>query len=118
MIDNDMPIGTVITFIGYILPFSLIYTIPWGFLTAVLLVFGRLSADNELISFRMTGMSLIRICRSVFILALLLTGLTLWINTTIFPRAKSKIEQAKYDMVVEDPLTLFVADKEIMDFLN
>ena len=116
MIDNDMPIGTVITFIGYILPFSLIYTIPWGFLTAVLLVFGRLSADNELISFRMTGMSLTRICRSVFMLALMLTGLTLWINTTIFPRAKSKIEQAKYEMVVEDPLTLFVADKEIMDF--
>ena len=116
MVEKNMPLGTVVTFIGYILPFSLIYTIPWGFLTAVLLVFGRLSADNELISFRMAGMSLTRICRSVFALALVLTCLTLWINTTIFPRAKSKIEEAKYDMVVEDPLSLFVADKEIMDF--
>ena len=116
MVEKNMPLGTVVTFIGYILPFSLIYTIPWGFLTAVLLVFGRLSADNELISFRMAGMSLTRICRSVFALALVLTCLTLWINTTIFPRAKGKIEEAKYDMVVEDPLSLFVADKEIMDF--
>ncbi len=116
MVEKDMPLGTVVTFIGYILPFSLIYTIPWGFLTAVLLVFGRLSADNELVSLRMTGMSLARICRSVFVLAILLTGLTLWINTTIFPRAKSQIEEAKYEMVVEDPLSLFVADKEIMDF--
>jgi lipopolysaccharide export LptBFGC system permease protein LptF len=116
MVEKDMPLGTVVTFIGYILPFSLIYTIPWGFLTAVLLVFGRLSADNELVSLRMTGMSLARICRSVFVLAILLTALTLWINTTIFPRAKSKIEEAKYEMVVEDPLSLFVADKEIMDF--
>ncbi len=116
MVEKNMPLSTVVTFIGYILPFSLIYTIPWGFLTAVLLVFGRLSADNELISFRMAGMSLSRICRPVFALAIALTGLTLWINTTIFPQAKSKIQEAKYDMVIEDPLTLFVADKEITDF--
>ena len=116
IVEKDMPLSTVVTFIGYILPFSLIYTIPWGLLTSVLLVFGRLSADNELISFRMAGMSLARICRSVFTLAIVLTCLTLWINTTIFPQAKSKIQEAKYDMVVEDPLTLFVADKEITDF--
>ena len=28
---------------------SLIFTVPWAFLSAVLLVFGRLSSDNELI---------------------------------------------------------------------
>lgn len=116
MVEKNMPLSAVVTIIGYILPFSLIYTIPWGFLTAVLLVFGRLSADNELISLRMTGMSLSRISRPVFTLAIVLTCLTLWINTTIFPQAKSKIEEAKYDMVIEDPLSLFVADKEITDF--
>jgi lipopolysaccharide export system permease protein len=116
IVEKNMPLSAVVTIIGYILPFSLIYTIPWGFLTAVLLVFGRLSADNELISLRMTGMSLSRISRPVFTLAIVLTCLTLWINTTIFPQAKSKIEEAKYDMVIEDPLSLFVADKEITDF--
>ncbi len=116
LVEKDMPLGMVITFISYILPFSLIYTIPWGFLTAVLLVFGRLSADNELISLRMAGMSLVRICRSVFILAMTLTLFSLWINNTIFPHAQGKIDEAKYDMVVDDPLSLFVADKEIHDF--
>ena len=61
LVDKDLPLGALLKFMAYILPFSLTFTIPWGFLTAVLLVFGRLSADNELVSFRMAGMSMARI---------------------------------------------------------
>ncbi|MEM9281969.1 MAG: LptF/LptG family permease, partial [Verrucomicrobiota bacterium] len=57
----DLDAGYVLRFVMNVLPFSLIFTIPWGFLTAVLLVFGRLSADNELISLRMAGLSATRI---------------------------------------------------------
>ena len=55
----------LLTFIAYVLPFSLIFTIPWGLLTAILLVFGRLSADNELIALRSNGVSIGRICVSL-----------------------------------------------------
>ena len=51
LINNpDVPIATVLAFMALVLPFSLTFTIPWGFLTALLLVFGRISADNELIA--------------------------------------------------------------------
>ena len=50
LVNQDVPAEYLITFIAYVLPFSLIFTIPWGLLTSVLLVFGRLSADNELIA--------------------------------------------------------------------
>ena len=52
LVNHDVPMEYLITFIAYVLPFSLIFTIPWGLLTAILLVFGRLSADNELIALR------------------------------------------------------------------
>ena len=55
---------TLITFIAYALPFSLIFTIPWGLLTAILLVYGRLSADNELIALRANGVSVTRVYSS------------------------------------------------------
>src|SRR5947208_3936338 len=55
LVNHDVPVEYLITFIAYVLPFSLIFTIPWGLLTAILLVFGRLSADNELIAFRSNG---------------------------------------------------------------
>ena len=57
LVNHDVPMEYLITFIAYVLPFSLIFTIPWGLLTAILLVFGRLSADNELIALRSNGVS-------------------------------------------------------------
>ena len=62
LVNHDVPVEYLVTFIAYILPFSLIFTIPWGLLTAILLVFGRLSADNELIALRANGVSITRIC--------------------------------------------------------
>ena len=115
LVDKDLPLGALLKFMAYILPFSLTFTIPWGFLTAVLLVFGRLSADNELVSFRMAGMSMARICRSVFVLAFSLVALSFWLNTQVTPRAQSEMKRAMYDMAIADPMSLFVADEVISD---
>src|SRR2546429_667763 len=87
LINNpDVPLGTVLSFMALVLPFSLTFTIPWGFLTALLLVFGRLSADNELIALKANGVSITRICLPVFALGLVLTGVCFWINIEVAPR--------------------------------
>src|SRR5438105_15190435 len=69
LINHDVPVEYLVSFIAYVLPFSLIFTIPWGLLTAVLLVFGRLSADNELIALRSNGVSITRVCVSLAAMA-------------------------------------------------
>ncbi|MBA3272329.1 MAG: LptF/LptG family permease, partial [Chthoniobacterales bacterium] len=74
LVNHDVPAAYLLTFIAYVLPFSLIFTIPWGLLTAILLVFGRLSADNELIALRSNGVSIGRICVSLAAIALICTG--------------------------------------------
>src|SRR5437763_10417965 len=73
LVNHDVPMEYLITFIAYVLPFSLIFTIPWGLLTAILLVFGRLSADNELIVLRASGVSVPRVCLSLWAGALACT---------------------------------------------
>ncbi len=84
IINNpDVPILTVVSFMVLVLPFSLTFTIPWGFLTALLLVFGRISADNELIALRANGVSIPRLCIPVFLLAIVLTSICFWINIDI-----------------------------------
>ena len=40
LVNHDVPLHYLLAFIAYVLPFSLIFTIPWGLLTAILLVFG------------------------------------------------------------------------------
>ncbi len=89
-----------------VLPYSLIYTVPWGFLIAVLLVFGRLSSCNELISMRMAGVGLFRISLPVFVIGAILSLFCLWLNTTMAPRASDTIKRVLYEAVKENPNAL------------
>ena len=88
LVNHDVPVEYLISFIAYVLPFSLIFTIPWGLLTAVLLVFGRLSADNELIALRSNGVSITRICVPLAVVALACAGICLWLNVQVAPAAQ------------------------------
>jgi len=115
LINNpDVPITTVLVFIVLVLPFSLTFTIPWGFLTALLLVFGRMSADNELIALKSNGVSVPRICAPAFLIAILLTLACFWINIEVAPRAEQAMTRAVTDIATSNPSSLFRAD-EIVD---
>ena len=116
LIKNDTPVELVLSFLAYILPFSLTFTIPWGFLTAVLLVFGKMSGENELIAFRANGVSIPRVCASVFAMAIACVGICFWINYDIAPRAQVKMKEALYNIVTSNPLALFGSDRVISDF--
>ena len=105
--NTELPISVIAEFVTLVIPFSLIFTIPWAFLTGILLVFGRLSADNELVSLRMTGMSMPRICAPVFVLAVLLSGVCLWVNLSLAPAAKDRMKRLFYQVAVKNPETLF-----------
>lgn len=109
--STSLPPSAVVMFVLYIIPYSLIFTIPWAFLTGILLVFGRLSADNEMTALRMTGMSMARICLPVFVMAVALSGVCYWVNVDLAPYAKAKIKRLFYDVVVQNPEELFQAGK-------
>ena len=116
LVNHGTPLEFILTFIAYILPFSLTFTIPWGFLTAVLLVFGKMSAENELIALRSSGISIPRICASVFVIALLFAGLCLWINVEVAPRANLKMKDELVRIATNNPLAMFSSDKVINEF--
>src|SRR5947207_13455696 len=71
LVNHDLPVEYLVGFFAYVLPFSLIFTIPWGLLTAVLLVFGRLAADNELTPLRSTGEGIVCISVPLLIIDLI-----------------------------------------------
>jgi len=117
IINNpDVPIGTVLSFLILVLPFSLTFTIPWGFLTALLLVFGRISADNELIALKANGVSIPRLCVPVFLLAFVLTAICFWINIEVAPRAEQRMTRAIVDIATSNPAALFRSDEVVDQF--
>lgn len=96
--------------------FSLSYTVPWGLLASVLLIFGRLSADNELTSMRMAGISLFRICLPVFLTAAALSYVCFLVNTKVAPAAYKSIKVQRYAVALDDPVSLFQPQQTI-DFI-
>ena len=116
LINQNAPPSLILSFIAYVLPFSLTFTIPWGFQTAVLLVFGRLSAENELTAMKATGVSIWRACIPVWVLAVLLSCVCLWINLEVAPRAQQRMKDALFQIATDNPLAMFGSDKVIDDF--
>ena len=116
LVNHDVPVEYLVTFIAYILPFSLIFTIPWGLLTAILLVFGRLSADNELIALRANGVSIARICIPLAAVALVCCAICFWLNVSVAPAAQEALRSTIYDLATRNPMALFDSDQVIDQF--
>lgn len=116
MINRDVPAKYIFLFMIYVLPFSFTFTVPWGFLTAVLLIFGRMSADNEMVALRACGTSLFRVCLPVLAVSVLLSAFTFWINTTVAPRALDAMRNSIATIARSNPQSLFVADEVISEF--
>ncbi len=116
LINHNVPLETVLSFIAFVLPFSMTFTIPWGFLTAVLLVFGRLSADNEIIALRSNGVSFTRVFYPVLGIALFLVGVCFWINTEVAPKAQYAMLTSLYRIATSNPTAMFQADEVVDQF--
>lgn len=116
LINHDVPLDMVLAFIAFVLPFSLTFTIPWGFLTAVLLVFGRMSAENELIALKANGVSIPRISVPIFVLAGVLTALCFWINIEVAPMAQKRITEAMFEMATNNPGAFFRSGEVVDNF--
>lgn len=105
--DTKLPFWFVLKFIGLVIPYSLVFTIPWAFLTSILLVYGRMSADNEMVSIRMTGTPMWRICLPVFVMATMLCGVCFYVNVDLSPSSKNQMKHLFYDVATDNPIALF-----------
>jgi len=121
LVEFGAPVSVLGDFILNVLPISLIFTIPWAFLSAVLLVFGRLSSENELTAFRTAGLSLTRLGAPVILLGALLSGLCLWLNLNVAPHAKKKVDNVEIiaaRAIIRDPASLLRAASRQNYFTN
>ena len=116
LINQNIPLEIVLAFMAFVLPFSLTFSIPWGLLTSLLLVFGRMSADNELIALKSNGVSVPRICIPILVITLAMTALCFWINADVAPRAAHRMADALFEVATSNPISLFAADDVVDQF--
>lgn len=106
LVESGAPPSIVIDFILQVIPFSLTFSVPWGFLTAVLLVYGRLAADNELTSMRMAGLSLWRLSVPAIVMGIALSATCYYINIEVAPRGKQAMSELVISAAMSNPRNL------------
>lgn len=82
----------------YILPSFLTLTIPMSFLLAVLLAFGRLSADSEVTAMKASGISLYQMLIPVSILSLIAYGMTFYLFLYAVPWGNQSFRVKIFDI--------------------
>jgi len=69
--------------------------LPLSFLIAILITFGRLSADSELVAMKASGISLFRLSYSVWFLATLVVTLAIALNLSWVPWAEVSVKNTE-----------------------
>lgn len=113
LVESGAPPSIVIDFILQVIPFSLTFSVPWGFLTAVLLVYGRLAADNELTSMRMAGLSLWRLSAPAIGMGIALSGLCYYINIEVAPKGKNAMSELVMKAAMNNPRNLLNSSQSV-----
>lgn len=99
VVNRGVPLSQMALIFSYILPAFLELTVPMALLLAILVAFGRLSADSEIIALRAAGVSLFRLLVPVALFAGGIAILTLWLSISARPWGNSHLRTGLYEIV-------------------
>jgi lipopolysaccharide export system permease protein len=87
----------------YFIPFLLSYTVPLATICSILLCFGRLSSDNEIIAIRANGVSMARIIAPILILGIILSLASIILNDRVIPRSHFASKKIMTEIGLKNP---------------
>lgn len=98
VVNRGVPAGSILRLFAYIMPAFLEVTVPMAMLLGILVAFGRLSADSEIVALRSSGLSLYQLVLPVAIVVLLSTALTAALSVYARPWGNRSLKSALFDI--------------------
>jgi len=103
--------GPTVQIMQYMLPLALAFAIPAAALFAVCFVYGRLSADNEVVAVKSLGISPMALLWPGFILATVLSVIGVWINNVAYSWGQNGMQRVVIQSVEEIAYRLLRSQK-------
>ena len=98
VVNRGLPATQVLKLFSYLLPAFLEVTVPMAMLLAILVAFGRLSADSEITALRSAGVSLYQLTPSVMTFVAASTLMTTFLSTYARPWGNHEMRLALYEI--------------------
>lgn len=111
---KGVPVFDVCKLIFFMLPSFLVITIPMAFLLAVLLAFGRLSADSEVIALKAGGVGTAAMMPPVLTFAALAYLATTFVSVYALPWGNTSFKEFLYE-VIETRAAMSINEKVFND---
>lgn len=105
LVSKGVGLIAILNVFAHLLPSFLVLTLPIAGIIASITAFGRLSFDKELVAMRAAGLSLLRLAQPVFLFALLVFGLTLWLAQWGQPWSSTNLKKVALNLL-RDQLVL------------
>ena len=103
--------GPTVQIMKYMLPLALAFAIPASSLFAVCFVYGRLSADNEVVAVKSLGISPMSLLWPGFVLAIVLSLIGVWINNVAYSWGQTGMQRVIIQSVEEIAYRLLRSQK-------
>jgi len=98
VVNRGLPTIQILKLLGYLMPAFLEVTVPMAMLLAILIAFGRLSADSEMVAMRSSGLSIYQLASPIVLFVLLTTLLTASLSMYARPWGNRNLEHELWDI--------------------
>lgn len=89
--SGQIPATEVLQLISLQIPLFLGYLLPLGLYLGILLTLGRMYVDSEMTVLFACGMSRAQLTKMIFIVAILVAGVVMWLMATVVPNAQGDV---------------------------
>ena len=107
---------TFVKLTALLVPYVGVHALPIGMLTGVLLVLGRMSAQQEVTAMRAAGLGLGHLAKPILLIAVLGVVVSMGLNFYYMPQARTLYRRTVSDAVRQNPLSMIVEKTFIRDF--
>ena len=101
LVADGVSVQLVAGLIGLLIPQALAITIPMSLLLALLIAFGRLSADREFVAMQACGVSLRRLLRPVALISIAAWAITSYVLIALVPGSNQRFLEIVFNLASE-----------------
>ena len=101
LVADGVSVQLVAGLIGLLIPQALAITIPMSLLLALLIAFGRLSADREFVPMQACGVSLRRLLRPVALISIAAWAITSYVLIALVPGSNQRFLEIVFNLASE-----------------
>lgn len=116
VISKGVSVFDIIRLVLYLIPYMLSFTVPMACLVAMVLAFGRLSTDYELIAMRASGVAPARLVMPMLVVGLVISTLLMIVNDRVVPASHLAFRRQLKAIGIKRPTAYLEAGTFIKEF--